>query len=290
MASLSEWVEGARPRTLPASVAPVLGATGLAIGDHHFHPQLAVLAGIVSLALQVGVNYANDYSDGIRGTDNDRVGPLRLVGSRLATPKSVRLAAFVAFGVAGVAGVVICAVVSWWLLVVGAVSIVAAWLYTGGKHPYGYYGFGEIFVFIFFGLVATLGTYYIQALTISPAAVELSVGFGSFITAILVANNLRDIPGDTQSGKRTLAVRMGDGATRIFYAVLMVVGVIAFSLAVGWSWWLCSALILCLLLVSPLRAIFAHAEGRALIPVLAGTSRLTLLAGLLGLLVFSLVR
>ncbi|WP_298339618.1 1,4-dihydroxy-2-naphthoate polyprenyltransferase [Ferrimicrobium sp.] len=290
MASLAEWVEGARPRTLPASIAPVLGATGLAIGIHHFRPLLAVLAGVVSLALQVGVNYANDYSDGIRGTDEDRVGPLRLVGSRLASPKAVRLAAVIAFGVAGVAGVVICAMVSWWLLLVGAVSIVAAWLYTGGKHPYGYYGFGEVFVFIFFGLVATLGAYYVQVLAVSPAAIAVAVGFGSFITAILVANNLRDIPGDTQSGKRTLAVRMGDGPTRIFYSVLMLVGVVMFALALGWSWWLLSVLILCLLLVGPLRAVFAHAEGRALIPVLAGTSRLTLVAGLLGLVVFSLMR
>ncbi|MGC9155133.1 MAG: 1,4-dihydroxy-2-naphthoate polyprenyltransferase [Ferrimicrobium sp.] len=290
MASLAEWVEGARPRTLPASIAPVLGATGLAIGVHHFRPLLAVLAGVVSLALQVGVNYANDYSDGIRGTDEDRVGPLRLVGSRLASPRAVRLAAVVAFGVAGVAGVVICAIVSWWLLLVGAVSIVAAWLYTGGKHPYGYYGFGEVFVFIFFGLVATLGAYYVQVLAVSPAAIAVAVGFGSFITAILVANNLRDIPGDTQSGKRTLAVRMGDGPTRIFYTVLMLVGVAMFALALGWSWWLLSVLILCLLLITPLRAVFAHAEGRALIPVLAGTSRMTLVAGLLGLVVFSLMR
>ncbi|MHB1733398.1 MAG: 1,4-dihydroxy-2-naphthoate polyprenyltransferase [Ferrimicrobium acidiphilum] len=287
MASLSQWVEGARPRTLPASIAPVLAATGLAVGSHHFRPLLAVLAGVVALALQVGVNYANDYSDGIRGTDEDRVGPLRLVGSRLASPKAVRLAALTSFAVAGVAGLIICADVSWWLLAVGAVSIIAAWFYTGGSHPYGYYGFGELFVFVFFGLVATLGTYYIQALQISSQAVEISVGFGSLITAILVANNLRDIPGDTESGKRTLAVRMGDDRTRASYAILMVVGVVTFALALGWSWWLGSTLILLALLVKPLRAIVGHAQGRALVPVLAGTSRVTLVAGVLGLIAFS---
>ncbi len=287
MASLSQWVEGARPRTLPASIAPVLAATGLTVGSHHLRPLLAVLAGVVALALQVGVNYANDYSDGIRGTDEDRVGPLRLVGSRLASPKAVRLAALASFAVAGVAGLIICAEVSWWLLVVGAVSIVAAWFYTGGSHPYGYYGFGELFVFVFFGLVATLGTYYIQALQISTQAVEISIGFGSFITAILVANNLRDIPGDTESGKRTLAVRMGDDRTRVFYAILMVVGVVTFALALGWSWWLGSLLILLALLVKPLRAIVGHAHGRALVPVLVGTSSVTLVAGVLGLIAFS---
>lgn len=288
MASLSQWVEGARPRTLPASIAPVLAATGLAVGSHHFRPLLAVLAGVVALALQVGVNYANDYSDGIRGTDEDRVGPLRLVGSKLASPEAVRLAALASFALAGIAGLIICAEVSWWLLVVGAISIVAAWFYTGGSHPYGYYGFGELFVFVFFGLVATLGTYYIQTLQITMEAVEISVCFGTFITAILVANNLRDIPGDTESGKRTLAVRMGDNQTRVLYAVLMVVGVLTFALAVGWSWWLLSLLILVALLVDPLRAISGRVKGRALVAVLAGTSRVTLVAGMLGLLVFSL--
>lgn len=288
MASLSEWVAGARPRTLPASIAPVLAATGLAVGRHHFRPLLAVMAGVVALALQVGVNYANDYSDGIRGTDEDRVGPLRLVGSKLASPEAVRLAALASFALAGIAGLIICAEVSWWLLVVGAISIVAAWFYTGGSHPYGYYGFGELFVFVFFGLVATLGTYYIQTLQITMEAVEISVCFGTFITAILVANNLRDIPGDTESGKRTLAVRMGDNQTRVLYAVLMVVGVLTFALAVGWSWWLLSLLILVALLVDPLRAISGRAKGRALVAVLAGTSRVTLVAGMLGLLVFSL--
>ncbi|MCI2976579.1 MAG: 1,4-dihydroxy-2-naphthoate polyprenyltransferase [Ferrimicrobium sp.] len=288
MASASDWIAGARPRTLPASVAPVLGATGLVIARHEFRPVLAVLAALVSLALQVGVNYANDYSDGIRGTDEDRVGPIRLVGSRLASPKAVRLAAFAAFGVAAIAGVVICALVSWWLLLVGGASVVAAWFYTGGRHPYGYYGFGEIFVFVFFGLVATLGTFYIQARTLSAPALEVAIAYGALITAILVANNLRDIPGDRTSGKRTLAVRMGDGPTRALYVALLVIGLIAFEAALGVSWWLLVGLVLAALMVSPIRVIVARAVGPSLIAVLAGTSRVTLVAGLLGLVVFAL--
>jgi len=288
MASASDWIAGARPRTLPASVAPVLGATGLVIARHEFRPVLAVLAALVSLALQVGVNYANDYSDGIRGTDEDRVGPIRLVGSRLASPKAVRLAALAAFGVATIAGVVICALVSWWLLLAGGASVVAAWFYTGGRHPYGYYGFGEIFVFVFFGLVATLGTFYIQARTLSAPAWEVAIAYGALITAILVANNLRDIPGDRTSGKRTLAVRMGDGPTRGLYVGLLVIGLIAFEAAVGISWWLLAGLVLVALMVPPIRVTVARAEGPSLIAVLAGTSRVTLVAGLLGLVVFAL--
>jgi 1,4-dihydroxy-2-naphthoate octaprenyltransferase len=288
MASASDWIAGARPRTLPASVAPVLGATGLVIARHEFRPVLAVLAALVSLALQVGVNYANDYSDGIRGTDEDRVGPIRLVGSRLASPKAVRLAALAAFGVAAIAGVVICALVSWWLLLAGGASVVAAWFYTGGRHPYGYYGFGEIFVFVFFGLVATLGTFYIQARTLSAPAWEVAIAYGALITAILVANNLRDIPGDRTSGKRTLAVRMGDGPTRGLYVGLLVIGLIAFEAAVGISWWLLAGLVLVALMVPPIRVTVARAEGPSLIAVLAGTSRVTLVAGLLGLVVFAL--
>jgi 1,4-dihydroxy-2-naphthoate octaprenyltransferase len=266
----------------------VLGATGLVIARHEFRPVLAVLAALVSLALQVGVNYANDYSDGIRGTDEDRVGPIRLVGSRLASPKAVRLAAFAAFGVAAIAGVVICALVSWWLLLVGGASVVAAWFYTGGRHPYGYYGFGEIFVFVFFGLVATLGTFYIQARTLSAPALEVAIAYGALITAILVANNLRDIPGDRTSGKRTLAVRMGDGPTRALYVALLVIGLIAFEAALGVSWWLLVGLVLAALMVSPIRVIVSRAVGPSLIAVLAGTSRVTLVAGLLGLVVFAL--
>ncbi len=288
MASLSDWVAGARPRTLPASLAPVLAASGLVIARGEFRPLLAALAGVVSLALQVGVNYANDYSDGIRGTDEDRVGPMRLVASGRASPRFVRRAALASFAVAALAGLVICALVSWWLVLAGIASVVAAWFYTGGRHPYGYYGYGELFVFVFFGLVATLGTYYIQVHQLSLPAWETAVGFGALITAILVANNLRDIPGDREANKRTLAVRIGDGPTRVLYLGLLVIGLVAFEVALGWSWWLLAGLVLAALMVSPARAIIARAQGPSLIPVLAGTSRVTLVAGLLGLIVFSL--
>ena len=182
-------------------------------------PANALLALLVSLALQVGVNYANDYSDGIRGTDHARVGPVRLVGQRLATAANVKLAAMFCFGAAAVMGLALVALSeAWWMLLVGAASIVAAWYYTGGKRPYGYSGFGELFVFVFFGLVATLGTMYTQALRLDLAGWAGAVGIGALACAILVANNLRDIPGDAASGKRTLAVRLGDRATRVLYA------------------------------------------------------------------------
>ena len=203
MTTPAQWVAGARPRTLPAAVAPVLAGTGVAAYDGDAVWWKALLALVVSLALQVGVNYANDYSDGIRGTDADRVGPMRLVGSGVATPGSVKAAALAAFGVAAVAGLVLAASTAWWLVIVGAVSVAAAWFYTGGSKPYGYLGLGEVMVFVFFGLVAVLGTQYVQAERVTLVGLYAACGIGALACAILVANNLRDIPTDQVAGKMT---------------------------------------------------------------------------------------
>ncbi|MFZ2427476.1 MAG: 1,4-dihydroxy-2-naphthoate polyprenyltransferase, partial [Propioniciclava sp.] len=193
MASTSEWVEGARLRTLPAAIAPVLAGTAVAVALHGGQWPPASLALVVALALQVGVNFANDYSDGVRGTDDDRVGPMRLVGSKAATPAAVKRAAFAAFGVAAVAGLILVLLTGqWWLLVVGVACILAAWYYTGGRRPYGYAGLGEVFVFVFFGLVATVGTTYVQTLTAPPPAWAAGVFAGALASAVLVTNNLRD--------------------------------------------------------------------------------------------------
>ena len=224
MTTPAQWVAGARPRTLPAAVAPVLAGTGVAAYDGDAVWWKALLALVVSLALQVGVNYANDYSDGIRGTDADRVGPMRLVGSGVATPGSVKAAALAAFGVAAVAGLVLAASTAWWLVAVGAVAVAAAWFYTGGSKPYGYLGLGEVMVFVFFGLVAVLGTQYVQAERFTLVGLYAACGIGALACAILVANNLRDIPTDTVAGKMTLAVRLGDPRTRALYVFLVLGG------------------------------------------------------------------
>jgi 1,4-dihydroxy-2-naphthoate octaprenyltransferase len=216
--STNPWVLGSRPRTLPASVVPVVVGTAVAGAGGHAVWWRAVLAAVVALALQVGTNYANDYSDGIRGTDEDRVGPVRLVASGLKTAGEVKRAAILAFGLAAAAGLVLAAVASWWLLLVGAASIAAGYLYTGGPRPYGYAGLGELFVFVFFGLVATVGTAYVQLERITGLAVLAAVPVGLLAVAMLVVNNLRDIAGDEVSGKRTLAVRLGAPATRLVYA------------------------------------------------------------------------
>src|SRR3954466_8412698 len=206
MPTASAWLHGARPRTLPAAVSPVLAGTGVAVYDDAAVWWKALLALVVALALQVAVNYANDYSDGVRGTDADRVGPMRLVGSGTATPGAVKRAAFLAFGVAAVAGLVLAATTAWWLALVGLLCVLAAWFYTGGSRPYGYLGLGEVMVFCFFGLVAVMGTAYVQVETWQISALYAAVGIGGLACAILVANNLRDIPTDRVAGKMTLAV------------------------------------------------------------------------------------
>ncbi|NYI05815.1 1,4-dihydroxy-2-naphthoate polyprenyltransferase [Allostreptomyces psammosilenae] len=283
MATVAQWVEGARPRTLPTALSPVLAGSGAAALLGGFSLPRALLALVVALALQVGVNYANDYSDGIRGTDDVRVGPLRLVGSRVAAPHAVRNAAFAAFGVAGVAGLVLVALSGhWWLLATGVACVLAAWFYTGGRHPYGYHGLGEVFVFVFFGPVAVLGTTYTQADAISWEAVAASVAVGGYACAVLVANNLRDIPTDVQSGKRTLAVRMGDAGSRRLWTALVGCALVLGVLISVRHPWAALMVIGVPLAVRAIRPVLGGATGRALIPVLrdTGLSELTFAVGL----------
>jgi len=282
MATLSQWVEGARPRTLPAAVAPVLVGTGAAHALGRSDSAYALLALLVSLALQVGVNYANDYSDGIRGTDTDRVGPVRLVGQGLANPGNVKLAAMLAFAGAALLGLALVALSgAYSMLLVGAASIAAAWYYTGGRRPYGYAGLGEVFVFVFFGLVATLGTTYTQALSVSPAAIAGAVGVGTIASAILVANNLRDIPTDQDHGKRTLAVRLGQSRTRALYAALLTVALACVLVAGTIHASALIALLSFVLAIPLLRRVLGGALGKDLVPVLSGTGRFELVYGAL---------
>lgn len=235
---------------------------------------------IVSLALQIGVNYANDYSDGVRGTDTDRVGPMRLVGSGAVPARQVKFAAWIAFAVAALAGLVIAATTSWWLIALGAVCIIAGWGYTGGPSPYGYLGLGELFVFIFFGIVATVGTTYAIVQTVTVESVIAAVAVGSMACALLVVNNLRDIPGDTQSGKRTLAVRLGDRTTRGVYVFLIVVAALAMIVA-AWQRPFALAGITGLIVVIPSIWIVRHgARGRDLIQVLEATGKAQLVASI----------
>jgi 1,4-dihydroxy-2-naphthoate octaprenyltransferase len=225
--TIKNWITGARVRTLPLAVAPIaLGSASADLVDR-FDPLLAALALLVALLLQIGVNYANDYSDGIRGTDANRVGPLRLTGSGLVRPQAVKFAAAITFGLAALAGLTIVLLTGqWWLVAVGAVSIVAAWYYTGGKSPYGYAGLGEMAVFIFFGLIATVGTAYIQILAIDPMAVLLGINFGFYATAVLLVNNIRDVETDRESGKNTLSVHIGVRASKWLFGALLVLPVV----------------------------------------------------------------
>lgn len=288
---LALWVAGARPRTLPAAVVPVLVGTA-AVGG----PAAEFGAGrgldwvrfaaamVVSVALQVGTNYANDYSDGKRGTDSaDRVGPLRLVGSGLATPRSVKRAAMGAFAVAAVAGLWLAAVTSWWLLAVGAVSLAAGWLYTGGPRPYGYAGWGEVFVFVFFGLVATVGSAWVQVERIDATAVGAAVPVGLLATALLVVNNLRDIPTDGPAGKRTLAVRLGDRRTRALYVACMVLPFVVTPVIAGLSGRIFAAAALFAVVVAriPVQRVLEGASGAGLIAVLGSTGRVQVVFGVL---------
>ena len=282
MATAGQWWGGARVRTLPAAIAPVAVGSGIAAHVDAFSPVRALLALIVAVALQIGVNFANDYSDGIRGTDNARVGPVRLVGQGLAKPSRVKLAAFVCFGVAAVAGLILISLThQWWLIIIGIACIVAAWSYTGGSQPYGYRGLGEIFVFIFFGLVPVIGTAYVQTLGFSLVAIVGGAAVGALACAILVTNNLRDIPGDTMSGKQTLAVRLGDAATRRLYTLLIVLGVASpIVLAALSSPLVVIGCVTTLLAIPPLRLVNGGALGPALVPALKQTGLLLLLFGL----------
>jgi 1,4-dihydroxy-2-naphthoate polyprenyltransferase len=277
------WVAGARPKTLPAAVVPVLLGSAVADYFRKFHLGHALLALVVSLALQIGVNYANDYSDGIRGTDSTglRVGPPRLVGWELAKPKAVKTAMALAFAVAAVAGLILAVQTTLWLLVVGFAAIVSAWFYTGGPRPYGYAGLGELFVFVFFGLVATLGTVFVQARELPAIGWWCGVGAGLVAMALLVVNNLRDIPGDTVVGKKTLAVRVGDERTRFLYIgclagtllIPIAVAIVAKSplplgtLATGALAW------------PPVSLVRRGTKGRALVDVLVRTGRFQLMFG-----------
>ena len=237
MATLAQWISGARPRTQPNAIAPVIAGTGAAAWLHGALWWKALLALAVSVSLIIGVNYANDYSDGIRGTDDERAGPLRLVGSKVAAPRSVLAAAIISLVLAAVAGVALALVSAPWLIAVGAACLAAAWGYTGGSRPYGYSGFGEVAVFVFFGLVAVLGTQYTQALRIDLVGVTLAVATGALSSAVLVANNLRDIPTDAVSGKMTLAVRIGDARTRVLYqALLGLAGILTVALMRATPW------------------------------------------------------
>lgn len=286
MASVATWVQGARPRTLPAAVVPV--AVGTAVvwgGGDAVIWWRAVAALVVALALQVATNYANDYSDGVRGTDADehRVGPVRLVGQGLAPPRHVKLAAMASFGVAGLAGLALAVAVGWELLVVGAAAIAAGWFYTGGPRPYGYAGLGEAFVFVFFGVVATVGSAYVHTHTVDGLGLAISVPVGFLATALLVINNLRDIPGDSQVGKNTLAVRLGDRRTRYLYVGLVIGGPLlaaVASFACGRPWGAISILAVVAAL-GPVRSVLRGDKGRDLIAVLGATGQAQLALGLL---------
>ena len=276
MTSAAHWLEGARPRTLPAAVAPVLVGSGAAALEGAFRPGRALLALVVALALQIGVNYANDYSDGVRGTDADRVGPLRLVGSGTASPRAVKTAALACFGVAALAGLVLALLTTLWLIPLGAVMIAAAWGYTGGASPYGYRGLGEVSVFVFFGLVAVLGTTYVQLERLTWPALLGGVACGALACAILVTNNLRDIPTDAVAGKRTLAVQLGDRRTRDLFTALLAAALLVPLLLVPVTPWALLALLSVPLAAGPLGRVRSGVTGRELVPVLAGTGKLQL--------------
>jgi 1,4-dihydroxy-2-naphthoate octaprenyltransferase len=279
---------GARPRTLPAAVVPVLVGTACAVRDEGVWYDGVVwwrvlAAMVVSLALQVGTNYANDYSDGVKGTDSaGRVGPVRLVASGLKAPASVKRAAFASFAVAGIAGLALAAATTWWLVAVGAASMLAGWFYTGGPRPYGYAGFGELFVFVFFGVVATVGSAFVHREELTGLALAASVPVGFLATALLVVNNLRDIPTDSVTGKITLAVRLGDRRTRSLYTVLMVGAVVvaAVTAAVSGRLFAIAVVLVAPLVAVPIRVVRSGAKGRDLIPALGATGRAQLVFGL----------
>jgi len=274
---MNKWILGARIKTLPAAIAPVIVGTSLADQIKVIN---ALLALIVSLSLQIAVNYANDFSDGVRGTDTNRVGPTRLVASNLATAGSVKNASFISFFVAIIAGTLLAFNTSIWLIAVGLISILAAWGYTGGKKPYGYLGFGELAVFIFFGIVATVGSYYVQVEQISSSALLLSIPMGSLSCAILVINNLRDLNQDKLVSKRTLAVKLGDANTRIFYLLLLVLAQVSAAAAASINNYALLTLLWLPLTYSAANQVLKGASGKELITILGKTSRLQFLLAL----------
>lgn len=288
MTTPAQWLAGARLKTLPAAIVPVVVGTAASVdrssgwaGTTIWWRAIAAL--VVALALQIATNYANDYSDGIRGTDDDRAGPLRLVGSGVASARSVKLMAFAWFGIAAVVGLILTIAVGWELLLVGVAAIAAGWFYTGGSNPYGYMGLGEVFVFVFFGIVATVGSAYVQPSGVSGVAWLGAIAVGCLATALLVTNNLRDIPTDAESGKRTLAVRMGDARTRDFFMLLLalpfVLAVVA-AVAADRPWAMLALLALPAAAIAT-RPVTSGAVGRELIPVLEGTGRTQLIYGVL---------
>jgi 1,4-dihydroxy-2-naphthoate octaprenyltransferase len=274
---MNKWILGARPRTLPAAIAPVVVATALVGTD--FNLFRAALALKVAVWLQIGVNFANDYSDGVKGTDEDRVGPIRLVGSGLATAKSVKAAAFISFGIASIAGAWLAFLTSPLLIVVGVLSIAAAWGYTGGKNPYGYRGLGELSVFLFFGVIATMGTYYAQTEEITLLSFVVSIPMGALSCAILAINNLRDRPKDELVGKLTVAVRIGDRKARFMYVALLALAHIA-AIATLIPTTLLTLLALPMSL-SISRQVLSAISGKELIPVLGKTGKLQMIFAIL---------
>jgi 1,4-dihydroxy-2-naphthoate octaprenyltransferase len=275
MTTREQWIAGARPKTLPAAIAPVL--VGTAFAGYNASLFNTFLALVVALGLQIGVNYANDYSDGIKGTDANRVGPMRLVGSGAATPEAVKKAAFISFGIAALAGVYISSRSSWLLLIVGALALVAAWTYTGGPKPYGYMALGEVSVFIFFGVVATVGTYFIHVDSVSREVILVSFAMGAIACAILVLNNLRDLEKDAAANKRTLAVVMGDQSTRDLYKWLMFFALIISVALSFFSFYYLLGLIALPLVAKSVRAVSNGASGPALIQLLANTGRIQII-------------
>lgn len=282
MATVSEWVSGLRPRTLPNSIVPVAVGTALAFALDGFVWWKALLALVVSMALQVGVNFANDYSDGVKGTDTEeRTGPVRLTATGLAAPRQVLAAALGGFAVAGAVGLVLVATTSWWLLLVGALAIAAAWYYTGGRTPYGYRGLGEISVFVFFGVVAVVGTVFVQVESAPWQAWVASVPVGLLSCSVLVINNLRDIPTDRETGKITLAVRLGDAGTRRLYAGAIALAYVAALALTPVFWWTPLVLLSVPLAVPALRRVLGGQTGRALVLGLGETGRLQMVFGVL---------
>ncbi len=277
MSEKNIWLAGARPRTLPAAISPVLVGTALIRRDHHSINFLnAILALLVSLLLQIAVNYSNDYSDGIRGTDNNRVGPVRLVASGLASAQAVKRAAFICFAVASLFGAILAIRVSWWLVLVGLLSILAAWNYTGGERPYGYSGLGEISVFLFFGLVATVGSYVVQSHRISWQSVLVSIPVGALSCSLLAINNLRDLPKDALVGKRTVAVRLGDKRARTMFIALLLLAHVAAALAALITPWTLITLLFLPITGKIARGIQSGAAGAQLIPMLGQIGKLQL--------------